>query len=651
MAGNGTNFLIATVTSPIRGDAQHGVMLVDADGRPLLPASYVYSGTGTVDGVAWNGHEFLFVFGGLGATSAVRFSAEGKPLDAAPFTILPQSIYPLFPNDITGVRRVAWDGTQWVVLTSSENLLGPNGNVVSFETATRIGADGTIQQNHLTVTDSANADLASRNGISVIAYGNVYVRTMNVAGGLSDPAQISTDSSLGNAVAAGDDGFLVVWPQNGTRAIHARHLDPAGRPDAPQFTIGSSSDFSPAVTWDGTSYRVAWTDAANVIQSVHVNATGVIDTPVTHGSGTAVAIAQGLDVWEGLDRVTRAGSGDGHVVHRFYNWQTLDSVAFTPDGFTIAWNEITPNVTPVDSQLTNVNSGTTAEPIRDGRYTLIRGLDRPLIVSGASAPFTFRYADGLGAPFTLPTRTPIWTGSAFLAVWTASLDPSIQQPLYAQRFDANGTPIDAAPRVIGTSNSLSANYQGAAALYNGVFAGASNSKVLIAYVDPGASLRGVLLSGDQFIDIGEIAEPQALANPIVVTSDGQDFIVTWVSGMRGTSSFIASRLVLANGSMPDPWRIDSSGGDTKDSLATFWTGENYLVVWSKVVSGGHELWGLRLRPDGTLIDFPPQKIGTISGEAPQWSYRNRILAIAWRRDLRLYYAFAGLPRRRAAASR
>ncbi len=160
-----------------------------------------------------------------------------------------------------------------------------------------------------------------------------------------------------------------------------------------------------------------------------------------------------------------------------------------------------------------------------------------------------------------------------------------------------------------------------------------------------------MLRGDQSADIGEIAPPQALANPIAITSDGEDFLMTWISGMNGTSSYIGSRRVLANGDMPEPIRIDSLGDDTKDSMTTFWMGSNYLVVWSKRMLNGqiHELWALRIGRDGRLIDYPPHRIGAVNGGAPLWAYKDGVLAIAYARDARIYWRFIVVPRRRAAA--
>ena len=622
----------------------------------MLASSGLFFGAGNVDGVASNGHDFLVVFGGLGGTSAVRVSADGT-MDSTPFGIHGSTRAQFSAHDMSGSRSVVWDGSQYIVLTTIEKE-----TVSSYEASdivTRVGVDGRILQNDILVNDRPGDVLAARNGVTVIAWAGregVLARTMT-SGALLGASQINAAGGS-VSIADGDDGFLVVWAEGASKAIRARHLDPGGLPDAPAFTVSVASGADPlAVTWDGTGYRVAWQNAASrAIESIRVNATAAVEaSAVTLADGGKAALASNgastLLVWSDADYYTRVrgaeSAGTGRFVHRFFNAQSLNAIGFTPAGPSVAWNE-------GGSRLTNVSSGASSLPISDGTYTFIRGLNRPLIISGYAAPFTARYADGAGLPFALPTKNPFWSGSGFLCLWTDPApvtNPFVILPLYAQRFDANGAAIDAAPRQIGTSFSLSENFTGAAALYNGVFAGASASETLVAYVDPGAALHGVLIVDNQFIDIGEMASRQALANPIAITSDGHDFLVTWISGMKGTNSFIASRRVLADGSMPAASRIDSPGDDRKDSLETFWTGQNYLVVWSKLpepTSHDHELWALRLRQDGTLIDYPPQRIGSISGEVPKWAYQNGALAIAWQRDSRVY-SMIGVPRRRAVA--
>ncbi len=657
VAGNGNDFLVVTAEDLFSGYS-HALMLVDSAGRPLLVSSDVFDlGVGNRDGVASNGHDFFVVSGGLGATIGVRVSADGTPIDSTPFTIHPLTRTQFSAHDTAGARSVAWDGSQYVVLTTVEQLTNDL-QLVQSEIVTRVGDDGRIRQNDLEVDRGTSNAIAARNGLSVIAWsaGGVFVRTMNGAGSLSDPMQISAVGADAIGIADGDDGFLMIWLDGVSKAVRAQHLDPGGRPDEPSFTVSAAAQPRLAVTWDGAAYRVAWSNpASTAIESIRVNATAAVEaSAVTLANGGNAALASNgegaLLVWSDSDGSTRARSaetaGAGQLVHRFFNPQRLNAIGVTPAGPSVAWIEGT-------SRLTNVSTGTSAPPLSDGSYTFIRGLNRPLIISGTTAPFTVRYADGPEQPFALPTKNPFRIGSGFLSLWTDAApitDPFIILPLYAQRFDTNGAPIDDVPRQIGTSFSLSENFSGAAALYNGVFAGASASETLVAYVDPNAALHGVLITDDKFIDIGEIASPQDLANPIAITSDGRDFLVTWISGMNGTNSFIESRRVLADGSMPASSRIDSPGNDTKDSMETFWTGQNYLVVWSKREPGGrdHELWALRLRQDETLIDYPPQRIGSISGDAPKWAYQNGALAIAWQRDSRVYSSVVEVPRRRAA---
>ncbi len=667
VAGNGKDFLVATSEDNFAAGYALWLMLVDEDGRPLLPVSYKFPyQVGSVPAVSSDGHDFLAVWGALGGTEGVRIASDGALLDAQPIAIHANTRSQMTSHDTSGRRGAAWDGSQYVVLTNVERLVMDPLQISTTSVATRLSTSGQIIQNDIPV--SCGTAIAAGNGISVLIGdgSGVSAQTMNAAGVLSDPVPISdtTVATTNAAIARGDDGFLVVWSESGSTAVRARHLDPAGRPDAPQFTVaavsavtlgslGIAGTMAPdPVAWDGGAYRVAWIDANKQVLSERVSVSRVLDaSPIKLAGGFDAALGSSstgaLLTWCASDatraRTTTDSVGNGQIVHRVANSQALASVAFRYEEPLIDWKDSS------TSWLTDVATDTSFPPLVGSAYTLVPGLQRPLVVTGSTAPFPVRYADGFGAPFALPTSNPFWTGSSFLCIWT-DLSPDTDSfrlmPLWAQRFDANGTPIDRAPRQIATSLSLQRSYAGSAALTNGVFVGSSATEVLVVHADPLGAIRGVLLNGDRIIDIGQIAPPEALTNPVDVTSDGTDFLVTWINGARGTNAYISSRLVLANGDMPDPWRGDSLGNDTKDAMATFWTGQNYLVLWSKVVSAAREIWALRIDRSGKLLDFPPQKIGSIDGSRAQWAYKDGRVVMAYERDGRVYWRWIVTPRRR-----
>ncbi|MFZ2493194.1 MAG: hypothetical protein WA208_17075 [Thermoanaerobaculia bacterium] len=647
VATNGETFLVVTAKNYNFYSFEYAVMIVDRDGEPLLEASYTTTGCGGVPDVASDGRGYLVVFGCHGRTSGLLVSADGSVrVLSIHETTRPQ----VSPHDIDGRRLVAWDGRQYVVITTIEQR---SPTWTTYDVATRISAEGEILQNDVRLGLSGSSAIAAKNGVTVVAStsGGLAIQTMNSAGVVSDPLSIGSAAAV--ALAAGDDGFLLIWSDE---AIRGWHLDPSGAPDRAPFTVSSAKPDRLAVTAEGTAFRAVWRDAEGPITTIQAGSSGIIGAASVVASGGHPDVASNqagtLVVWsDDTTRTRRLGAeGDARIVHRFAGAQRMEALAFGADGPMLSWGE-TVLFTTRTSHFRSFADAAAAAPLGDGTYVFLPGLPQPLIITGSAPPYSVRYPGESGPSFTLPSRRIFWTGSGFLAVWTErapEAGPFAPMPLLARRFDATGKPIDDAPRVIGTSLDLEQNYVSSAALNNGVFGGFSGGKVLIAYVDPTASLQGVLLDGDAITPLGEIAPPQALANPIAITSDGTDFLVSWISGMAGgINAFIASRRVLANGEVPFPIALNSPGDESKDAMATFWTGQNYLVVWATVVDGGRHLSALRLSRDGKLLDYPPQPIGFVEGTNVKFAYRNGVLAVAYDRGGRGYWRAVATPRRRA----
>jgi hypothetical protein len=380
---------------------------------------------------------------------------------------------------------------------------------------------------------------------------------------------------------------------------------------------------------------------------------------VTVAAGSAPALASNgsvtMLVWDAADGIRARPidrEGNGELVHALADVQSLVSAAMTPSGIALAWDERSfLDGRPASSHL---QDGRGHVAIEQGTLTHLRGLDRALIIEGSQPPFVVRYVDAPESAFQVPSRRLFRTGEGFLAVWSdppSEIDPFKPVPLLVQRFNASGTPLDAAPRTIGWTLPLDAGYSGPAAAYNGVSVGASDDEILLTFVDPWASVQGVILRGAETIAIGAVATPYALARPIEITSDGTDFLVTWISNADTIHSYIGSRRVLAGGAMPEEMHVQTTAGTVKEQMATFWTGEHYLVVWSSVNDDdfGRTISAIRIARDGTLMDYPERVIGTIEGLYPHFAYRNGLLAIAYERDGRVWWRYAGTPRRRSVA--
>ncbi|MBU1221037.1 tandem-95 repeat protein [Myxococcota bacterium] len=88
---------------------------------------------------------------------------------------------------------------------------------------------------------------------------------------------------------------------------------------------------------------------------------------------------------------------------------------------------------------------------------------------------------------------------------------------------------------------------------------------------------------------------------VKAAGNGTDFFAVWVDSRSGGSNIFGSR-ILADGTVVDtfPIRISSSSSATLPQIV--WDGSNYFVVWEDSRNGNGDLYGARVRPDGTVID-------------------------------------------------
>jgi hypothetical protein len=653
VASRGDRFTVVT-TNDLVSSTRHGLMDIDAQAAPLRPVTQILGNCGTNPGIASDGSSALVAWGCLGGTGASLVLADGSNRAVAIHAATRPS---LFRRDFAGIRRVAWDGGQYVVLSTLETLLDPPVSIGYRAIATRVGPTGEILENDIDLGSGAGEDVAARDGTSVVVIANdgFLVRTMNAAGVVSPPHRLVTGSfPTVPAIAAGTDGFLVVWGD--LTGVRAQHLDASGNPDGTPLLLDAAFAASVAVTAEDDGYRVAWLIPGTEIRAIRVASGSAVGAPAVVATGTAPALASNgnttMLVWSAPDG-TRArpidAEGAGERVHSLAALQSLQSLAMAPSGVAVAWKEW--SMDP-QSQSSHLRDARAHVRVDQGTITHLPGLDRAIIIEGNVPPFVVRYADAPEVAFEVPSRRLFWTGDGFLAVWTgegSNADPFVGVPLFVQRFDAHGNPRDASPRTVGLSFPLDAAYSGAAAAYNGVAVGASDHEILLTYIDPWATVQGVILRGDETTAIGPIATPQALANPIEITSDGTDFLVTWISNNQTIHSYIGSRRVLAGGTMPEEMRVRTGADTRKEEMSTFWTGEHYLVAWTSIDDGStsRTISAIRIARDGTLLDYPEHVIGTIEGYAPQFAYRNGLLAVAYERAERVYWRYAGTSRRRA----
>jgi hypothetical protein len=623
IASDGRNYLVVSSEYQFYS-YDHYIMLIDSAGRSLLPASITFQGIGEVADVASSGRNYLVVWGGHGGTSGALVDHDGR---TTPLLIHQSTRSSLTPHDIGGQRAVTWNGSEYIVLTAVERVVMTWGwRVDTSVVATRVSETGEIVQNDIELLSAAAPfAIAAKNGVTVVVSGGdggIQIRTLNTNWVKVNPARAKP------VIAAGDDGFLIIFPAAG--GISAQHLDPSGHADAPAFSITDTGG-SPAVTWSRSSYLVTWSDSLN-IRAMHVTGRGDrLDGPFNVASGDQPAVATNVIAWWQSPQVYAASlreNAAAQSVHRAYVPQSNPQPFWNGTAPLVAWSEQNMYVRAPGDPSGPRELVTGARLVRS-----VGGGPNPLhlIVQNSALKAVANSSSVLETDFT-GTARGVWTGSSFIVVWSA------RSTLFAARLDAEGTIIDGPRQITSTLSSFD-------------FAiAASSDKVLVSYHDALYFLRGVMLTAVGITPIEWIATPQDLPTSVSIASDGSDFLVTWICANPGhTNDYIGAQIVDASGHVVGARKILSPGNDRKEHATTFWTGSEYLVAWSRGLPSSTDLWALRTTAEGQLLDYPPVHIGALDGQITGISRApSGQLLVAYTRGPRAYTRLISFPRLRSA---
>lgn len=653
IATDGTNFLVVSSGVVKFNPTGQYAMLLDGDAQPLWKTSVRASDIGWSASAAWNGSEYLVASGTFsGRVDLVRLDDEGHVLDANPVTIqLPSTLAnPAFPTTL-------WDGSQFVVLA-------PSGSPPALSEM-RVSSSGEVVQKNLTVIPqmswNSSWTAAAANGITVVIWkddtGGAHEVTVNSAGVVSPVS----DLPRAGMVTAGADGFVVTSVKAGN--VWLQHLSPAGQPDSAPVQLPITATTNVQVLSTGSSYLLIYGD-----QMVHISGSGqMLDAPRTIPPGVptgATYAANGtsaIGAWyadnptappsysPGFTVARRLdGEGSGAKVQRAYFMQRTPCVVWRGEEAIASWTE-----GAVREQA--ISSGTARQVSQDGDVE-IGVASGPtatlhLIARGAWYPYKpwalHAIVDGGddvlvdASPIDLRFAPAVWTGRDFIVVWKRAGTTEIM----GARLDATGHVTNGPTQIAD------------AQLPADLAIGASDSEALVVWQDRGVA-NGVLLtaSGEIPVDpVTTVKDSQFGATSFSIASDGRNFLVTWINKSDPNpdrqptpDDWIGGRLFDANGRGLTPLTDFSPGKDRKWVEGTFWTGSEYLVVWSS--SSG--LSALRVTPEGRLIDYPPVAIGSIDGEVTSTSRGpSGQIAVAYARGGRGYTRFIVPARQRSAVHR
>ncbi len=394
---------------------------------------------------AWNGANWLVVFqsvdaGGTGyyqdSLQAVRVAPSGQVLDTQPI-----KLYGLIPSG-PSYWALASDGNNWVVVNQSTPT---SGDIV----AVRISPTGTLLDPPTrtlvpgTYYMRSNLQLAYANGVFLATFSDAYNN------GVNDTKAVRFDSALNpldagllsflpsplSSLAANGTGFYAIWnrqePDFSVHVVGSRVNTAGTRLDGNGVNLSGtkqpSGSAAQSVTWDGVNWRVLLAEYGTGYVARVTSAGALLDPGSIALPGRPTGPTAGL-------------GGTLQVV----------STEFANNNYDVFTYAISPGNVPGPSRPLSVGAPQQTRPdvATSGTGYLLtclsstasgqRLLAHPLDAAGnpLTAEPVELAAGNVGAP------NVAWNGSVYLVAWGTS------QGVVAQRLQADGTKVDAAPFVV-----------------------------------------------------------------------------------------------------------------------------------------------------------------------------------------------------------
>jgi hypothetical protein len=565
---------------------------VSADGTVLDPG-----GIGIATGltykrnptVAFNGTDYVVVWqeGSLGSSKVrcARVSTGGVVLDPAGISISAASGNQQDP-------AAASDGTDWLVVWEDNR----NGSRDMY--GARLAADGSV----LDVGGIA---------ISTSAYDQQYP-----------------------AIAFDGTNYLVVWEdnRNGSRDIYAARVGTDGvvlDADGVAVSISAYDQEYPVAAFDGTNYLVVWEDNRNGSRDIYgarvETGGGVLDA-----GGIAMSTAA-------FDQLRPAVAFDG--VNYFASWEDNRSGSHDIYGTRIATDGSVLDALGVAISSSADNEWSAVVAFGGASYLVAWHDDRFGFtdIYGARVGTDGGVLDPDGvvistAAYHQKRPAVAFDGTNYLVVWHDGRpggDPNFWD-IYGARVDAAGTVLDTVGIAICTAP-LSQKYPDVA--FNG-------TDYLVVWHDDRSGVSLDIYGARVAVD-GTVLDPAGFAVTAApydqrypaLSSDGTNCLVVWEDARSGGAYDIYGARIDAAGSVLDPsgLAICTVGADQYHAAAAF-SGENYLVVWHDFRdAGGSNIYGARVEADGTLLDPSGIVICTAAdGQyVPAVAYNRTNFLVAW----------------------
>lgn len=479
VGSNGTDFLLAWQDQDLglRGvrvspSGAVAATVTSLSAKPYYPAGAQVTSDGEHFLVVWYDAPDYPKSAGL---YGLRVDANGG-LVGTPFLISDQSIVTPW--------RAAFDGTRYMVVFG-DWLYNDTGGSDWVVQAVRVGADGAVlDPTPLPLAKLDKSDLAQPtvaregNGFRVAwdSGAGLYSRTVTTDGTPSPvTTQLNRPFSSQGAPAVAFDGhkFLTVWEDSSsgvTNIFMARVFPDGTSPDGAGVPLVArpTAQRAPAVTFDGTSFVVAWEDERSGNSDIYAARVGT-DGSFLDPDGFRVADSPGEEQSPVL-----ASDGHGGVLAA---WEANGATAGELFGARISGGTVTP--------LSGSLSGQASVP-----YVYEHA--RNLTVSYGGGSYLVAWVDNRkGGSNIWGARVSATSGAVETAPFYISLNPECRQPVSA--FDGTGFIV----------------------LWLG---GTSGKSFGAQRLGATGTLEGSSLA------LGDGTRPMA---PPALTFDGSDFVVAW----------------------------------------------------------------------------------------------------------------------------